>query len=321
MDQGKLRWYCIHADDWTFYWASVWTVKSLFGPENPHRLGEYQIINHFPNHYELTKKDLMVKNIKRYRKELEKDNSPLAEKDENGNYKYLDIIPQTYILPGDYSIFAEEFKRNTNDMWIMKPAGKSQGKGIFLVNKLNQLKKWAANSKQPFQSVSLKESYVISRYIENPLLVGGKKFDLRIYVLVTCYRPLKAYLYYNGFCRFCTEKYTPDIGEIDNMFIHLTNVAIQKHAEHYNEHHGSKWHIQNLRLHLEMNYGREKADKCVEGINNIIYIALKSVQGVIINDKHCFEMYGFDILIDSALKPWLLEINASPSLTTTTEVR
>jgi tubulin polyglutamylase TTLL1 len=42
------------------------------------------LINHFPNHLELTRKDLMVKNIKRFRKEMEKENSHLAEKDESG---------------------------------------------------------------------------------------------------------------------------------------------------------------------------------------------------------------------------------------------
>jgi hypothetical protein len=44
----------------------------------------FRLINHFPNHLELTRKDLMVKNIKRFRKEMEKENNPIAEKDENG---------------------------------------------------------------------------------------------------------------------------------------------------------------------------------------------------------------------------------------------
>ena len=104
------------------------------------------------------------------------------------------------------------------------------------------------------------------------------------------------------------------------MFIHLTNVAVQKNSEDYNEKHGSKWSISNLRFYLEQTRGKALADKCFDDINQIIYISLKSVQSVIINDKHCFECYGYDILIDGNLKPWLLEVNASPSLTTTTEV-
>jgi len=84
-----------------------------------------RILNHFPNHLELTRKDLMVKNIKRFRKDMEKENNPLAERDDQGNLIYLDIVPMTYILPGDYTIFVEEFKKNPNTTWIMKPTARA----------------------------------------------------------------------------------------------------------------------------------------------------------------------------------------------------
>jgi len=68
------------------------------------------------------------------------------------------------------------------------------------------------------------------RYIDNPLLIGSKKFDLRLYVLITSFRPLKAYLFKLGFCRFCTVKYDTSVQELDNMYVHLTNVSVQKHG-------------------------------------------------------------------------------------------
>ena len=73
----------------------------------------------------MTRKDLMVKNIKRFMKEMVKENSPLAEKDEQGNYVYLDIVPLTYQLPGDYNLFQEEFKRVPELTWIMKPTNRA----------------------------------------------------------------------------------------------------------------------------------------------------------------------------------------------------
>jgi tubulin polyglutamylase TTLL1 len=93
----------------------------------------------------------MVKNIKRYRRELEKDGNMLAEKDEMGTYKYLgkifsfktskiivhfffvfkfiDFIPVTYMMPADYNLFADDFRRDPNHTWIMKPAAR----GSFLL--------------------------------------------------------------------------------------------------------------------------------------------------------------------------------------------
>lgn len=100
-----------------------------------------------------------------------------------------------------------------------------------------------SNENVLFQSLLFPKQYTrvfneitFFRYIENPLLIGGKKFDLRLYVLVTSFRPLKAYLFKLGFCRFCTVKYDTSIQELDNMYVHLTNVSVQKHGvRHYFE--------------------------------------------------------------------------------------
>lgn len=137
-------------EDWNIFWALPWTVKQIFNHGSGYRLGEMQLLNHFPNHYELTRKDLMVKNIKKFRKEMEKENNPIADKDDSGGLLYMDIVPLTYTLPGDYNIFSEEFKKYPNATWIMKPTARAQGKGIFLVNKMKQLQKWAQTSKLSF---------------------------------------------------------------------------------------------------------------------------------------------------------------------------
>ena len=71
------------------YRMSVQTIRNVFSVDTGYRLSDEQMVNHFPNHYELTRKDLMIKNIKRYRKDMEKEGSPLAEKDETGKYLYL----------------------------------------------------------------------------------------------------------------------------------------------------------------------------------------------------------------------------------------
>lgn len=75
-----------------------------------------------------------------------------------------------------------------------------------------------------------------------------------------------------------------------------------------------------MRLYVEAIYGLEASNKLFSGIDQLIIHSLKAVQNVMINDRHCFECYGYDVLIDNDLKPWLVEVNASPSLSTTTEV-
>lgn len=150
-------------------------------------LEPWQRVNHYRNDRELCRKDLLIKNVKRKKRQLERE----KRFDEAENYNFC---PTTYVLPGDYALFVEEFKKSSNQAWIMKPTGRSQGKGIFLFTKLKEISKWRSEHRWKPDNVEV-ESYVVQRYISHPYLVGGKKFDLRIYALVTSFSPLQVYLH------------------------------------------------------------------------------------------------------------------------------
>lgn len=194
----------------------------------------------------------------------------------------------------------------------MKPANSAQGKGISIIDDIND--------------VNVDELSVISRYVTNPLLINGHKFDLRIYVLVTCYEPLRVYIFQEGLARFASETYTSKINK-NNKYMHLTNYSINKKNEKFirNENceqddFGYKWslgafcrHLEQVGIDMNLLWSRSydvimKTILCGE---NYVQNAMKK------NGTHrtnCFEILGVDILIDSDLKPWLLEVNLSPSL-------
>ena len=134
-----------------------------------------------------------------------------------------------------------------------------------------------------------------------------------MYVLVTSYSPLKAWLYRSGFARFSNTHYS--LSSISDQYVHLTNVAIQKTAPDYDPEKGCKWSLQELMTFLAARHGHQVVRQARQQMDQIYIKSLQSVQKVMINDKHCFELYGFDILFDENLKPWLIEVNASPSLT------
>ena len=186
----------------------------------------HQRVNHYRNSRELCRKDLLIKNLKRQKRQLQREGNA----EEAAAY---DFWPMTYMLPGDYALFAEEFKRlggSGSGAWIMKPIGRSQGKGIFIFKTLSAISKWRTDGKFKSKSSSSSsggasggdkdgdadkdgkkeptepEAYVVQRYIANPYLIGGKKFDLRLYILVTSYMPLTVWMYRGGFCRFSTQR-------------------------------------------------------------------------------------------------------------------
>ena len=302
--------------DWDFVWADRDWVYNAFDKLH---LEHWQKLNHFRNGRELCRKDLMAKNVKRRKRALEKE----GRFEEALSY---DFTPTTFALPREYSIFVEEFKKSAG-IWIMKPIGAAQGKGIFLFTRLSEISEWKTDYKSfKYNTKGGKdneekeiEAYVVQRYLQYPLLVGGKKFDIRMYVLVTSFSPLKVYQYRRGFARFTNTRYSSNPQSIYDGFAHLTNVAIQKTAENYDDRTGNKMELQALKLYLMSQYGTERIDALFWEIQMIVLKSLLAVQHVMINDKHCFELYGYDIIIDNNLKPWLLEVNASPSLTANTK--
>lgn len=95
-----------------------------------------------------------------------------------------------------------------------------QGKGIFLTKN--------------YEDINPDDHYVAQRYLQNPYLIDDLKFDLRIYVLVYGVNPLRVYLYKEGLARFATEPYNAPTGNnMENLFMHLTNYAINKNNDNY----------------------------------------------------------------------------------------
>ena len=147
-------------------------------------------------------------------------------------------------------------------------------------------------------------------------MIAGYKFDLRIYVLVTSFCPLHIYIYHEGLVRFGTEKF--NLNCLDNVFSHLTNTSINKQGPCYamdKERIGSgcKWSIGQLRTYFHQNHIDDRL--LWHKINAIIILTLLA-QAPEVQESctNCFELFGFDVLVDANLKPWLLEVNFSPSL-------
>ncbi|KAI9993227.1 hypothetical protein PInf_015298 [Phytophthora infestans] len=324
--------------DWDLHWSDIGWIRENLDAFTP--LQDHQRINHFQNHYELTRKDLLVKNLKRVKRQLERSGDP----DSRREAELYDFWAATFVLPHEYGMFVEEFKRMPGGRWIMKPVGKAQGRGIFLFEKLSDISEWKRDASwkgDGAMQAKTADTYIVQKYVESPyeaepfgllqsqcatvltllrrcgdrLLLGGKKFDLRLYALVTSFSPLTFWTYRAGFARFSHTRYTQSKDDMDNLLMHLTNASVQKSADDYNERLGSKWPLHSLKMFLISKYGQDAVDQLFLAIQSLITRSLLAVQPTIIQDRHCFELYGYDVLIDSALKPWLIEVNASPSLT------
>ncbi|OCT86851.1 tubulin polyglutamylase TTLL13 [Xenopus laevis] len=281
-------------EEWIVYWTDC--SVSL---ERVMDMKRFQKINHFPGMTEICRKDLLARNMNRLSKLFPKE---------------YNIFPRTWCLPADYGDLQAHCRTKKNSIYICKPDSGCQGRGIFLSKNLKDIKHG--------------DNMICQQYIPKPFLIDGFKFDLRIYALVASCEPLRIFVYKEGLARFATMNYVePNHNNLDDICMHLTNYAINKHNENFirDDLTGSKRKLSTLNTWLENNH--YDTSKLWEDIDDVIIKTLISAHPILkhnyrtcfpnyVAGSACFEILGFDILLDRKLKPWLIEVNHSPSFTT-----
>jgi len=251
----------------------------------------------------LTRKDLLKKNIQQF-SNISKDGDS------------FNIMPLTYALPHEFNSFVAGYQsiqkvsgnNKSSNIWIIKPVGLSRGRGISLVNDLS--------------AVSYSQPIVIQRYIADPLCFKGFKFDLRIYVLVTSFNPLEAFIYKEGLARFGSRQYSVRSEALNDHRIHLTNSSLFASEEDIDRSHpaylagsngsGNKVAFTWLWKRLE-ELGMDTKAMWSQMVD-VCHKALVAASSDIPHQPNSFEIFGFDLMFDQSLKCWLIEVNSSPSL-------
>jgi tubulin polyglutamylase TTLL4 len=274
---------------------------------------DYQKVNHFPGSFHFGRKDKLWLNLKY-----------MSLK--HGFEVFAHFHPQTFILPQDLQLLKKFWINSEEELvFILKPPASARGQGISIINNYNQIPKSARTKRKQ----CVKPTLIVQHYITNPcLLYNETKFDLRVYVLITSIIPLRVYVYDDGLVRFASHKYSCDLQNINNQFIHLTNYSVNKNNLNYvsnndiNGQTGNKWTLKTLWRYLNHsckevnveNLWNQIIDMIIKTVISCESYILKLVQQNLKSRYSSFELLGFDIMLDNNFKPWLLEVNISPSL-------
>ena len=288
------------SDDWICAWTNHLPEETI------RDLKYYQRVNHFPGTWCIGRKDNLLRSLRRARKYSFKS----GRKPQNA----FDFHPTTYILPEQYKEWTRATERDRSTTYIMKPKNSSNARRIKVIKP----------SKRKY--IPRTKSCILQKYIEDPYLLKKKKFDIRLYVLVLSYDPLVIYLYNDGLVRFCSKSFTMNN---TSRFTHCCNVSVNKKDNSYvapesntfSEGH-DKWPLRCLWEILSKREGKEVVEQLQQTIKDILVKTIIAsepevvgkLKGIVKDSRKCFELFGFDVLIDNKLKPWILECNISPSL-------
>ncbi|CAF1222750.1 unnamed protein product [Rotaria sordida] len=264
-------------------------------------LKPYQKVNHFPTMNEISRKDLLAANYDRL--------SNFAPKEYN-------FAPKTWILPKEYNLwysYASNEPKKDPTIYIVKPINAAMGQGISICC--------------DYKRIQSMDNYIIQEYIREPYLIEGFKFDIRIYALITSCDPLRVFIFNNGLVRISSKKYKiPNSKNAFNLSMHLTNYLIDENDmdDDFDTDNGKIHSLEFLFEYLKKQ--NQDVNKLWKEIQNIVIKTIFLAEPHILttyrmcrpgilptSESVCFELLGFDILIDKKLKPWVIEVNRCPS--------
>ncbi|XP_064424002.1 uncharacterized protein TTLL10 [Latimeria chalumnae] len=322
VSKGWQRIYDKSREDYKLKWCEVKSQANYYS----FREGE-QLIYQIPNNKVLTTKIGLLSSLREYERVMSKFKKGKPSK----LLKLDDFFPETFRM--DLKDERESFFALSNEgqVWICKPTGMNQGRGIFLLKsqediadfraKLQNIEDNPVYRKQPFKSP---QARIVQRYIHNPLLLESKKFDVRSFLLIASTVPYVVF-FRHGYVRLTCNSYDP---RSDDLTAHLTNQYMQKKNPLYNElKEETVWSMERLNNYINEKFAAAK------GLPQdwVFTVFTKRMQQI---TMHCFcaakpkldcklgyfDLIGCDFLIDEDFKVWLLEMNCNPALHTNCEV-
>ncbi|KAL0118147.1 hypothetical protein PUN28_009073 [Cardiocondyla obscurior] len=203
------------------------------------------------------------------------------------------------------------------NMWILKPGNKSRGRGIVLMNKLEDVVAKVNPTGKP------DTRYVVQKYIERPLLIHSTKFDIRQWFVVTCAQPLTLWMYKESYLRFCSQKFSLDDF---HESIHLCNHAIQCKYNNCGDRDSAlptdnMWDATTFKQYLKSQGHNNAWDEMIyPGMKQGLVGSLLASQEAMDRRKNSFELYGADFMVMDDFSVWLIEINSHPDMSYSTSV-